>query len=224
MALIELITDFLRGMTIGGFSLLREINVLIKDFAASIGVSDIVLFAVGIAIAVVLGVLGYKVIKLTVSLGSAVIGYYAGKELFLLWEAEIGDLPDWTVYIFGAVIAAILIALTFWKFSYAWFCIVGAVVYALVWCVAPERHLLMLAAALAAGFLAVAMLRTTFVLLQSFACASLGVSFLSACLPNVTWLQISSDTYGMAVVAAVAVVFAVIEILISFFWKRNEEA
>ena len=85
MALIELITDFLRGMTIGGFSLLREINVLIKDVAASIGVLDVVLFSIGILIAVIFGILGYKIIKLTVSLGSAVIGYYAGTELFTLW-------------------------------------------------------------------------------------------------------------------------------------------
>ena len=145
MALIQLITDFLSGMTIGGFSLLREINLLIQDIAASLGINDVVFFAVGIALMVILGIMGYKIIKLVVSLCGALIGYYAGVELFLFWESAVCDLPNWSVYIFCGAVALLLIVLAFWKFSYAWFCIVGALAYALVWYCAPDRHLLMLA-------------------------------------------------------------------------------
>ena len=62
-----------------------------------------------------------------------------------------------------------------------------------------------LVGALAAGFVSVAMIRTSFVLFESFACASLGVSFLSACLPDVKWLEVSSEGKGMIVAVAAAV-------------------
>ncbi len=223
MALIQLITEFLRGMTVGGYSLLREINVLIQDAAGQIGVPELALFIAGIVLTVVCGLFGYKLIKLMLSLCGGFVGYFAGKELFALWEEQVGDLPDGLVYLFAALIAVALIALSFWKFSYAWFCIVGAVTYALIWYVAPEQYLLMLAGALIAGFASMAMIRTSFVLLESFACASLGVSFLSACLPDVAWLKVTSEGKGMMIAVAVAVVFALVQFLISLFWKKEEE-
>lgn len=223
MALIGLITDFLHGMTLDGFSFLSELNRLMKEFAASICLIDTVLFVFGILAVTVFGLFGYKLIKLELSLCGAFLGYFAGKELFLFLESRVGDLPDWLIYLFGAVIAALLIVLTFWKFSYAWFCMLGAVTYAVIWYYAPENYLLMLAGSLVVALLSIAMIRTSFVLINSFFCASLGVSFLSACLPDVTWLQITPESYGMAVVAVVAVVFALVEFMISLLWKQEEE-
>jgi len=223
MNLIHLITDFLRGMTLDGFSFLYELNRLMSAFAASIGLIDTVLFIIGILLAVAFGIFGYKLIKLELSLGGAFLGYFAGTELFLFLEKNVGDMPDWLAYVFGVLIAALLIVLIFWKFSYAWFCILAAITYAVIWYYAPGNHLLMLVGALAVGLVSMAMIRTSFVLVNGFLCAALGVSFLSACLPDVALLRLSQDTYGIATVGIVAVVFALIELLISLLWKPDTE-
>ena len=222
MAPICLMTDFLHGMTLDGFSFLDEMNRLMREFATSIHLIDTALFILGLIAVTVFGILGYKVIKLELSFYAAFLGYFAGKELFLFLEDHAGDLPDWLIYLFGVAIAIILIALTFCKFSYAWFCMVGVMTCAVIWYYAPKNYLLVIVGALIVAFLSMIMIRTSFVLINSFLCAALGVSFLSACLPDVAWLQITPEGYGMAAVAIVSVVFAFSEFMISLLWKQEE--
>lgn len=193
-------------------STLDNLNHTLSDLAAQFSIDVRILFGVGIGLALIVGLFGYKMIKLLLSLSFAGVGYYAGTELFLFLGSKIDGIPAWAEYVCGGVLAVVFLCLSFAKFSYVWFgsaVLLGSAVASIF--IPAEYPLLILGAALIIGLISVMLIRTTFVLTTSCIAGIVCVSFTAQLLPGWTWLGLATGGYGMWIALGIALVLALIQ-------------
>lgn len=189
-----------------------HLNNTLSDLAAKFSVDVRILFGVGIGLALIVGLFGYKMIKLLLSLSFAAVGYSAGTQLFLFLGSKISGLPEWAEYVCGGVLALLFLCMSFAKFSYVWFgsaVLMGGVAASLF--IPAEYPLLILGAALVIGLISVMLIRTMFVLTTSFGAGLLCVNFAFGLLPSMNWLNLQSSNYALWIAVAIAVVLALVQ-------------
>ena len=189
-----------------------NLNNTLSDLAAKFSVDARILFGVGIGLALIVGLFGYKMIKLLLSLGFAAVGYTAGTQLFLFLGSKIENLPGWAEYVCGGVLALLFLCMSFAKFSYVWFgsaVLMGGVAASLF--IPEEYPLLILGAALVIGLISVMLIRTRFILTSSFGAGLLCVNFTFGLLPSMTWLDLQSSKYALWIAVGIAVVLALVQ-------------
>ena len=200
--------------TTGITTMLDGLNKSISDFAAEIVINPAILFGIGIAVAAIIGLFGYKMIKLLLSLSMAYLGYGIGVEVYKLLAEKTTGVPEWMTYVCGALLAVLFLCLAFAKFSYIWFGCATVLGFAVMSVLIPEGYTwVMLGGALILGVIAIMLIRTMFVLATSLIASTLCVSFLSRILTEWSFLQIGENTYALWVVGALAVIFALVQFL-----------
>ncbi len=203
------------------FSLLSNLTTALNDGAAALGIPALVFQIAALVLAAVVGIFGYKLIKLLTAVAAGVVGYYlVGAELYFLVCSWFNlTLPDWAVYIPAAVFAILFFFLAFKKFSYTFYTVMGIIGVVLTYFYS-QNILLAIGGGLFLALLAMYMIRFAFVLLTSLAAGFVGVSVLSAVLPDVAILKISLENWiGIAIAGGVALVFIIIQMIIT----RNDQ-
>ncbi len=210
MGLSELVkTDLL--------TLLSNATDAINEFAEGFGIPAFLFYIIGLVLAVGVGILGYKLIKLLSALIVAVAGYYlVGGELYFLLVDWMGlELSEWLVYIPAAIFGVIFFFIGFKKFSYAFFALMALIGYALTYFY-TEVTLLAIGAAILLAFVCMYMVRFSFIVLTSFAAGMVSVACLSALLPDIIFFQMAYDNLiGVLIAVGVALIFAIIQLVIT---------
>ena len=199
------------------FQVLNDLNAAVSAWAAEINIKAWILFLVGLVISVAIGFLGYKMIKLVMGLGLAYVGYFVGVELFRILYKTYDWMPDWIMYIVGAVLAVAFLFLAFAKFSYVIFSVSALLSY-FVLMFYTDNAVLSIGVAVVIAMLSISLIRTVFIVGSSLICGVLTVSFLSQLLPKLTFLRLEE---GKLVSLIIALVLAVLFAVIQFVVNRN---
>ncbi|MBQ9132655.1 MAG: hypothetical protein IJX62_09345 [Clostridia bacterium] len=194
--------------------MLSGLNDRISDFASDIVINSAILFGIGIALAAIVGLFGYKMIKLLLSLSMAYLGYGIGIELYKLMAEKISNAPQWMEYVCGGLLAVLFLCMAFAKFSYIWFGCATILGFTVMTVLIPAPYTwVMIGGALILGLLSVMLIRTMFVLTTSLLASTLCVNFLSQILTKWSFLRIGESAYALYVVAALAVIFALVQFI-----------
>ena len=203
------------------YRVLSDLNASLEAWAKQLGFDAWILFLAGLVAAVVVGFFGYKMIKLLMGLGLAYVGYFVGVEIFLNVQKSLTWLPEWSSYIFGALVALLFMSLAVAKFSYAVYTAFALIGY----CVTlfyTNNAVLAVGGAVIFAILSVSLIRTVFICMSSFVSALLSVAFLSKLLPALTFLQFGEGqwvSFGIAI--ALTLVYIAIQFAINR--RRNED-
>ena len=183
----------------------------LSDLASSINIPAIVTLVVGAIIAILIGTIGYKYIKLVATLCFAGAGYAIGEALFNTAKASFGwETPDFASIIAGVVMLALLAFLAYKKIAYALFglaCFAGFVSAYLFF----PNYVIALAIGGVVAMLAMYFVRYTFIIITSgFAGATL-MAMIAAMAPAVKLLQLGG-LVGKILAIMAALIFASIQL------------
>ena len=196
-------------------TVLSSLNDQITKWAEQLTVPAIAFYIAGIALAVIVGFFSFKLIKLLLGAGMAAVGYYiGGYGFFYIADLFKLELPDFAAYIAGGVIALLFFILAFKKFSHAMFVLMGIIGY-VVTSFYVDNLFLEIGGAILLAFLSMFFIRLAFILLTSVPAGLLVVSFLSQILPDVAVLNLSEGWIGLAIAGGVALVFTVVQLIIT---------
>jgi len=203
------------------YQVLSALNGRLTDWATARGIATWLVFALGLAVSVILGFVGYRLIKLVMGLSFGMIGYVVGKALFAFLAEKWEWLPAWCVYVLGAAVALVFLCLAFAKFSYAMF-----VSFALAgYCVTlfyTGNTALALGGGILLAMLSVFMVRIVFIPTCSFLCGFLSISFLSQLLSKVESLQLKDgNRLSLCCAIGLSVIFAVFQFVKNRKYKEE---
>ncbi len=206
------------------FQLLSDMTGALEDLAEAFKLAPMIFYIAGLVLAAVIGVFGYKLIKLITAVVAGVIGYYfVGAELyFLLTDLfKLKDLPEWAVYIPAAVFGLLFFALAFKKFSYTFYTAMGLIGFAVTYFYTANA-LLSIGGAFLLALICMYVVRFSFVILTSVFAGFAGVALLSAVLPDLNILRLSYDNLAaVGIAAGISLLFVIIQLIIT---RRDGEA
>lgn len=212
MSVTDLI-DFAKSKDI--FSALESFNGLLEEWADRLNMNVAILLWAGVALSVIIGFFGYKLIKPIMALGFGYIGYFVGEGIFDLLSEHITQIPDWTVYVIGGVVAVLFMCLAFIKFSYAMFTVAAVFGYFIAFFYTQDS-VLAIGGAFLLAMLSVLLIRTVFILLSSFVCGITTVSLLSHIFPKASLLQLGNNQWmAICLTIGIALLFAVVQFVIN---------
>lgn len=199
------------------FDLLTKLTDALKGGAEGFGIPPLVFYIAGLVVALGVGLFGYKLIKLLTACIAATVGYYfVGAELYFLvvdWFKL--ELPTWAPYIPAVLFGALFFLMAFKKFSYAFYTVMALLGFVITYFY-TQNVLLSIGGALLLALLCMFILRVSFVLLSSFAAAFVGISMVSAMVPDLTLLQLSYTNWiGLGITAGVALVFIAVQLIVT---------
>lgn len=196
-------------------TVLSSLNDQITKWADQLKISNLVFFIAGIALAAIIGIFSFKLIKLLLGAGMAAVGYYIGGfGFFHIVDLFKLDVPDFGAYIAAGVVALLFFIFAFKKFSHAMFVLMGVIGY-VVTAFYVDNLFLELGGAILLAFLSMFFIRVSFILLTAIPVGVLTVSFLSAILPDVAFLSLSEGWIGFAIAGGIALVFTVVQLIIT---------
>lgn len=208
---------FVQIVKAGGVgAVLEMINVKLGMIAESLKLPAMLFFLLGAALAIFVGVCGYKYIKLLSTILFALIGYAVGFEFFHLVKAHFAweKLPNVLAHVVGLLILALFAYLAYKKFSYALFGIVGIVGFILSYFVIHSVFFAV-AGAIGVALLSMFFVRYAFIVLTSLCSGFVLISMMHGIAPSVSLLNISKGYVGLLLALVVSLIFAVIQIAIS---------
>ena len=208
------------------FELFQELTNLFATWAKDLKVKANAMFILGIVLAVVVGIVGYHLIKLLMGVALGTVGYFAGTALFtyLRESFEVFEkVPDWVSYVFGGVVALLLMILGFARFRYAVFVAYAAIGYYLVYYYISEELVMTLAGALIFALIASICVRFFSILLTSAIGGFAGVSFLGAILPKVSALQIGTTFDVKNVAFWIAVGASLLFVIVQYLTRTRKD-
>ena len=207
--------DMLNLQNMDIVTVLSSLNDQITKWAEQLSVPAIAFFIAGIALAAIVGFFSFKLIKLLLGAGMAAIGYYiGGYGFFYIADLFKLELPDFAAYIAGGIVALLFFLLAFKKFSHAMFVLMGVIGY-VVTSFYIDNTFLEIGGAILLAFVSMFLIRFAFIVLTAFPAGMLVVSFLSAILPDVALLDLSEGWIGLAIAGGVALVFTVVQLIIT---------
>ena len=149
----------------------------------------IVLFILGAAVALFVGLFGYKCVKLLCGIGFGVAGFAIGHELFTFLNGHFGwKLPGFIAIIVGGILLIGLGFLAFKKFAYALFGLIGFLVFVFAYFVYPN-YLIAAVAGVVVALLSTYFVRMATAIITSFIGGFTLVGMLSAILPQISYIN-----------------------------------
>lgn len=216
------LTNFLGGlqglMSKDIFTILEELNGKIDSWAAATKIPAIVYLIVGMALACVIGLFGYKLIKLFMAICLGSLGYVVGAELFLAFHQHYEKLPTWCAYIAGGVIAIVFILLAYRHFSYALYTLAAFCGY-LITAFYVDSMWVAIGGAILLGMISILVIRLAFVLATSLIAGALAGNFLVQILP--AKLVIFQGKIGEWTPLAIMLAFAVFFFILQMATNRR---
>lgn len=210
--------DFLFGADRMGrdvFSVLSDINANISSFAEKIHLPSLVFYILGVAIALFLGICGYKFIKLFMSLSFAAIGYCVGTEVVVFINSKLTDYEtmSWVKYVLGGLFALLFLVLAFRKFSYVMFAEIALVGISTGLFYLDGNKVLALGTGLLLALLCVYIVRWAFIVISSAVGGFMIVDFLSQIITKADFLKLDSSIVALCIAIGLSVVFIVVQLI-----------
>lgn len=195
------------------FAILADLNGKVGAWSTATKIPAIVFFLVGIALACVIGLFGYKLIKLLMAASLGSLGYVVGAELFLAFHQHYAKAPEWCAYIAGGVIAIAFILLAYRYFSYALYTVAALCGYIIV-SFYVDNLWVALGGAILFGMISVLILRVSFVLATSLIAGVFAGNCLVQILPaNLVIFQGKIGEWTpLAIMLAISLFFFIIQL------------
>lgn len=207
------LTKILNAGGIGGA--IREITDMLTSSAEGIKIPKEAVLIAGLLLAVFVGILGYKYIKLLSTAIFGIMGYAIGSEFFYLAKNSFGwDLPEFVLYLLSIALFVLLGCLAYKKFAYALFFIAGIVGFFAGYFIYPS-YFLAVAMAVLAAMLAMSFVRYGFVIILSVCAGFIFMGMISAMAPDVRLLSLSEGFVGILLAIVVAFIFVAIQLAMS---------
>ena len=215
--------NFERGYIMGSifFDILESggipeaLNLLAEkwsSFGAGINIPTTVMLVLGAVIAVLVGSLGYKYIKLTATAVFAIAGFGIGKAFFEAakehWSLQ---LPDLVGTLVGVALLVLLGYLAYKKFAYALFgvaCFAGFVVAFLIY----PNYLLAVAAGVIVAMVSMYFVRYAFIAITSLGGGFVLIAMVSAIAPQISMLKLNEGFMGKLLAVVASLIFVAIQI------------
>ncbi len=205
------------------FSLLNSLGAWIERGAESIRIPPAILYAVGIVLAIGIGLSCYKLMKIWLGLLGAVAGYYlTGNGLMLFNAGSARDVPMLLVYVLAIVMAVGLFFLAFKNPTYVFFAVMAVAGFGMTYFY-TQNELFSLIGALLLALICVFLVRVAFVIVSSLVGGTVAVSLLGALLPSMEILQLKAGNWvAMGIVVGLSAVFAAFQLLTVGLGKPRE--
>lgn len=199
-------------------SALNLITDKLSSAAETIKLPTIVMLALGAIVAVLVGTLGYKYIKLLSTICFAIAGYGLGGSLFEVAKAQYGwNVPDLVGTIVGVAMLLLLAFLAYKKFAYALFGVACFTGFILAYFIYPD-YIIAIAAGVVVAMLSMYFVRYAFVIITSFGGGFAMIAMLSAIAPQVALLKLDEGFIG----TFLAVIASLFFVSIQFTATHNE--
>ncbi len=220
MPLIELLSDFFGGQTTGA-AFLQELGDLMKAGAERFSLPLWLLPAIGILLALTVGLLGLRLQRVLLAVLGAGLGLLAGCQAYVLLAACFPELPSAFEYVFGGLAALLFLDLVIAQKKLSWSLLALAISYAALFSLSPTSKALLWAAAVAIALLCGILPRTTFALSSGYLAAALCIRFVSLLLPHVTWLILGESRTADGLALVFGLVFAMLQLFATCRKKKG---
>lgn len=194
--------------------LLQKLMEQTAQIADRLNTSHNAMFVAGIVLALVIGLLGYRLIKPIMGIFIGLVGYFAGTDLFgYLQETSsvISKAPAWNGYIVGAVAALLFMALGFSKFSYAMFALYALISFNFISRYLPGHLVIAIAGAIVIALLSTLVIRFSFILISSAIGGFATVMYLGTLLPKISFLRLGEQKAAFWVAFGISVFFLIFQ-------------
>lgn len=201
---------------------IHEITNIVISFLGG-KIPEKAILVAGMVLAVLVGTLGYKYIKLLSTTVFGIVGFVIGFAGFRMVKAHFAwDTPDFVDYVIGIVVLAFLGYLAYKKFSYALFTIAGATGFLIGYFISshfltaePSTHYLVgTAAAIVIALVAMSFVRYGFISVLSVGAGFTFMAMLSELLPDFRFFN-PSELVGMLLAIIIACIFVAIQLSLS---------
>lgn len=188
---------------------LNLISEKLSDLATTINIPALAMFVLGAIVALLVGSLGYKYIKLFSTICFAVAGYGIGEALFrTAKESFAWDVPDFVGTIAGVVLLALMAFLAYKKFAYALFGLACFVGFLVTYFFVPN-YILAVAIGVVIAMLAMCFVRHAFAIITSLIAGYFLMAMISAMAPEVELLKLSSVVGNILAILATLIFVSV---------------
>ena len=202
---------FFEILNAGGYA--RALDLIaekVSFLATTIKLPAIAMLVVGAIIAILVGTLGYKYIKLLSTVCFAVAGYGIGEALFSLASNSLGwKLPDYAGIIAGVVLFALLGFLAFKKIAFAMFGVACFAGFVMMYLFLPN-YIIAIAVGAVVAMVSMYFVRYAFVIITSCAAGAVLMAMISAMAPQVALLQLGG-LVGKILAISAALIFVSVQ-------------
>lgn len=193
------------------------ISETIKVIVSATGgkISEKVILVAGLFLAVLIGTVGYKYIKLLSTAVFGVAGFVIGYMGFRMVKDHFAwNIPNALNYVAGVAILALLGYLAYKKFAYALFTIAGVTGFLVGYFIYPN-YFVGAAAAIVIALIAMNFFRYGFVGILSVSAGFIFMGMISAMVPNLRLFSLSEGFVGRLMAVIIALIFAAIQLYLS---------
>ena len=203
---------FIEVLNAGGVApALNLISEKLSDLATTINLPAIAMFVLGAIVALLVGSLGYKYIKLISTICFAVAGFGIGEALFrTAKESFAWDVSDVVGTVAGVVLLVLMAVLAYKKFAYALFGLACFVGFLVTYFFVPN-YIIAVAVGVVVAMLAMCFVRYAFVIITSLVAGYFLMAMISAMAPAVELLQLSSVVGNILAILA-ALIFVSVQL------------
>lgn len=202
---------FFEILNAGGYA--RALDLIaekVSFLATTIKLPAIAMLVVGAIIAILVGTLGYKYIKLLSTVCFAVAGYGIGEALFKTVSNSFGwKLPDYAGIIVGVVLFALLGFLAFKKIAFAMFGVACFAGFVMMYLFLPN-YVIAIAVGAVVAMVSMYFVRYAFVIITSCAAGAVLMAMISAMAPQVGLLQLGG-LVGKILAISAALIFVSVQ-------------
>ena len=195
---------FVEVLNAGGVApALNLVSEKLSDLATAIKLPALAMFVLGAIVALLVGALGYKYIKLLSTICFAAAGYGIGEALFRTAKTSFAwDVPDFANIIAGVVLLVLMAILAYKKFAYALFGLAAFIGFFVMYLLVPN-YIIAIAVGVVVAMLAMCFVRYAFVILTSLVAGYFLMAMISAMVPTVSLLQLSGVVGNILAILAV---------------------
>ena len=193
------------------------INELINTVISFTGgkIPEKAVLIAGLVLAVFIGILGYKYIKLLSTAFFAVAGYIIGSAGFGVIKGHFGwNIPNVVSYLVGVALLILLAYVAYKKFAYALCIIAGGIGFLAGYFIYP-RYLVAAAVAVVVAMLAMCFVRYGFTAILSVTAGFLFMGMISAMVPDVRLLSLTEGFVGKLIAIVLSLIFVAIQLHMS---------
>ena len=193
---------------------INEVTDIIVSFLGG-KIPEKVILVAGLLLATLVGILGYKYIKLLSTATFGIVGFVIGFAGFRMVKEHFGwNISGALDYLMGIAMLALLAYLAYKKFAYALFAIAGATGFLVGYFIYPS-YFVGVAAAIIIALVAMSFVRYGFIGVLSVGAGFTFIGMISAMAPSIRLFSLSEGFVGRLMAVIIAVIFAGIQLYLS---------
>lgn len=190
------------------------VNDSIENFCDALNVPTLVGYICGIVLAVLVGFLAYKLVRVVTAVAMGAFGYYCGAAVFGVIAENFSGLPSFLEYVAGGVVALVFLIIGAKKAAYVWYLLAAVGGYAVASAFADGKMMIGLFGGAILAIFAVYAPKFMFILYSSVAVGVLTVNFVGH-IADLEIFQLDTNYIAVIIAAAIAVFFTLIQCAIN---------